>query len=144
MPQAEDAPDYDANLQKNQAWIRPGIHTYNTPLDGMQERAFRQWAAENKVPFDANAPVSDYDMRGFWKGLMSGHPQATTAINQNDKQVHFPDFWKTPLDASFSAESQWADPEKAPTWNDKDQLVLPDGTVVFDEKSRVKAGKKVG
>ena len=48
--------------------------------------------------------------------------------------MHFPDFWKTPYHESFSAESQWADPAKAPKWNAQDQLVLPDGTVVFDEK----------
>lgn len=38
-------------------------------------------------------------------------------------------------DATFSNESQWAI-ENAPRWNDKDQLIAPDGTVLFDDRAR--------
>jgi len=103
---------------------------------------FRSWVGTNKIPFDPTEANADYDMRGFWKALQVGDPMALTAVNPNDQQIHFPDYWKTPYHQSFSAESQWADPEKAPRWNEKDQLILPDGTVVFDEREYVKQAAK--
>lgn len=109
--------------------------SYNTPLDPLQEMAFRQWVAQNKVPFDPNAASSDYDMRGFYQGLQQQNPIAATAINQNDNALHFPDFWKTPQHQTFSNESQWAGPN-APAWNAQDQLIAPNGRIVFDEKNR--------
>lgn len=124
-------------FNKNQAWLQPGDHVYNTVLPPVDEARFRIWVEQNKVPFDIAAPVSDYDMRGFWKALQAGDPNALTAINPNDKELHYPDYWKTPYHESFSVESQWADPTKAPSWNDKDQLVLPDGKIVFDERKSV-------
>lgn len=118
---------------KNQQWVAQGDHVYNTPL-GEDEPKFQQWVHQNKVPFDVNAPVSDYDMRGFWKALKDGDPKAQSAVNQNDKKIHYPDYWKTPYHQSFSAESKFADPSKAPKWNEKDQLVAPNGSVVYDER----------
>ena len=115
-------------------YVKPGDHTYNTDLGKDQELKFQAWVKENNVPFDVAAPVSDYDMRGFYKALQAGDEKAKEALNPNDKQMHFPDYWKTPYHKSFSAESQWADPKKAPRWNEQDQLVMPDGRVVFDEK----------
>lgn len=81
----------------------------------------------------------DYDMRGFWKALQAGDPLAQAAIDPNDQRMHYPDYWKTPYHETFSAESQWADPKKAPSWNDKDQLVMPDGTVIFDDREANKS-----
>jgi hypothetical protein len=133
-----------AYLAKNQPWLLPGNHVYNTPLAPDKEAAFRQWIAANQVHFDPAAQVSDYDMRGFWNALQAGDPRATTAINPNDKRMHFPDYWKTPYDASFSAESQWANPKLAPRWNDKDQLVLPNGKVIYDEREEVRQGRPTG
>lgn len=115
-------------------YVKPGDHEYNTDLGKDQELKFQDWLKQNNIPFDAAAPVSDYDMRGFYKALQSGDPKAKEALNANDNQMHFPDYWKTPYHKSFSAESQWADPKKAPQWNDQDQLVMPDGRVVYDEK----------
>lgn len=106
---------------------------YLTKLNDKDEAAFQQWVKENKIPFDPS-PKADYDMRGFWKGLTSGDPNARQALNANDGQMHFSDYWKTPYHQSFSAESKWAG-KGAPTWNDQDQLVLPDGKVVFDERN---------
>lgn len=116
-------------------YVAPGQHVYNTPLQPAQESAFQQWVAENKVPFDVSAPVSDYDMRGFYQGLMAKDPRALTAIDPHDKQLHYPDYWKTPYHETFSNESQWATPD-APAWDAKDRLVAKDGTVVFDPITR--------
>ena len=119
------------NKARNQAYAIPGF--YNTPLSADEEKQFRQWIGDKKVPFDPDATISDYDMRGFWKGLMSGDPNAVTDMNPNDKQLHFGDYYKTPYHRSFSAESKYAK-QIGPRWNDLDQLVMPDGTVVVDER----------
>ena len=124
----------DSVYARNQQWLAPGDHNYNTDL-GDKESAFQDWVKQNKVPFDSTAQNSDYDMRGFYKALQEGDPKAKEAINPNDNQMHFPDYWKTPYHQSFSNESQWADPAKAPKWNEQDQLVTPEGKVVFDEKA---------
>ena len=120
-------------FSRNKDWLAAGEHSYTTDL-GKDEPKFQEWVKTNKVPFDSAAPNSDYDMRGFYKALQANDPRAKAAVNPNDNKMHFPDFWKTPYHESFSAVSQWADPAKAPKWNAQDQLVLPDGTVVFDEK----------
>ena len=113
--------------------FKPGA-SYNTPLPVLDEMAFRQWVLSNSVPFNANAPVSDYDMRGYWRGLTNGNPMARpTEINPNDNRPHFPDYYKTPLHQTFSAESQWAGPH-APTWINDHQLASPNGRILFDEK----------
>ncbi len=120
--------------ERNQQYLAPGDHQYNTDL-GDKEVDFQNWVKQNKVPFDSSTQNSDYDMRGFYKALQEGDPKAQEAVNPNDNQMHFPDYWKTPYHQSFSNESQWADPKKAPKWNEQDQLITPDGKVVFDEKA---------
>jgi hypothetical protein len=132
VPDIEDArywPDYYA---RNSAWTLPGEHSYNTQLTPAQEREFRSWVSSNKVPFDPNLAVSDYDMRGFWQAKQQGDPLAKSSVDPNDRQIHFPDRWKTPYAATFSNESQWADPKLAPRWQG-DQYVLPNGTVLWDD-----------
>ena len=124
----------ESTYERNQQWLAPGQHEYNTDL-GDQEDAFQAWVKQNKVPFDPNMQNSDYDMRGFYKALQEGDPKAKEAINPNDNKPHWPDYWKTPYHQSFSADSQWADPKKAPKWNESDQLVTPDGKVIVDEKA---------
>lgn len=57
-------------------------------------------------------------MRGYWKAQQSGDPNAV----RNSKNLHFPDTWKTPYDATFSNQSQYAQPS-APHW-EGDVLVL--------------------
>ena len=110
---------------------------YNTQLDPATELAFRSWVLKNKVPFDPNAPTSDYDMRGYYQGLMQGHPMARpTEVNPNDNQPHYPDYYKTPTHQSFSSESQWATPT-TPSWINKSQLATPSGQIVFDEQNQV-------
>jgi len=107
---------------------------YNTQLGPLEEMAFRQWVTQNKVPFNPDTiGPSDYDMRGFWRGLQQGHPMAQQSINPNDNLMHYSDYWKTPLHQSFSSESQWAGPD-TPSWINDSQLAAPNGRVVFDEK----------
>lgn len=109
--------------------------TYNTELPFLQEMQFRNWIRQNNVPFDPEAKVSDYDMRGFWQGLQQGHPRAESGINPNDNRLHYSDYWKTPLHQSFSSESQWAD-QNTPQWINDSQLAAPSGRIVFDEKKQ--------
>lgn len=106
---------------------------YNTALPQMDEFAFRDWLAANKVPFDPNNPNQDYDMRGFYQGLMQGNPRAATSVNPNDNQMHYTDYWKTPYHETFSAQSKYA-PPGAPNWINDSQLADPAGNILFDEK----------
>lgn len=124
-----------ANLARNKPYIAPGATGFATKLAPQDEKSFQGWVGQNKVPFDPKQATQDYDMRGFYQALMAKDPRAMTAINPNDQQMHYPDYWKTPYHKSFSAESQWANPKTAPAWNEKDQLVAPDGTIVYDERA---------
>lgn len=110
----------------------PGT-SYNTQLPFLEEMKFRNWLKQNKVPFDPEVSVSDYDMRGYWGALQQNNPLAASSINPNDQMLHYPDYWKTPLHQTFSAESQWAGPD-APQWIDESRLAAPSGRIVFDEK----------
>lgn len=129
--------DYDpfAAGNPNVGPRQPG-QTYDTKLDPGTEQFFRQWVAQNKVPFDPDATrPQDYDMRGFYQALQQNNPKARTAIDPNDSRMHFPDFWKTPQHETFSNESQWAGAD-APAWNDQDQLVSRGGRVLFDDRAK--------
>ena len=106
---------------------RPVPSTWNTPL-GPLESIFQQWAQNNKVPL-----TKDYDMRGFFLGMLNKDPAAVNAVDPNDNRLHFPDKWKTPLHRTFSNESIYAGPN-APSWNNKDQLVDKQGNILFDDR----------
>lgn len=110
----------------------PGA-SYDTALDPGQEQFFRQWVAHNNVPFnpDATSP-QDYDMRGFYQGLLQGNPKAQSGVDPNDGRIHYNDFWKTPLHQTMSNESQWA-PAGAPQWTPTDQLAQG-GRVLYDDR----------
>jgi hypothetical protein len=121
-------------LQRNMAYAKPSSTDYTTQLTPGEEIQFRDWVGQNAVRFDPDNPVQDYDMRGFWKGLVTGDPNARSGVNPNDHMLHFNDHWKTPLHHSFSNESIYATP-MAPSWNEQDQLRMPmNGAVVFDER----------
>lgn len=114
---------------------KPGA-TYDTQLSPLDEMAYRQWVKDNNVPTnpDTTAP-QDYDMRGFYQGLQQQNPRAQSAVDPNDAQMHYPDYWKTPLHQTFSNESQWAGPN-APSWTDDDKLIQSNGRVVFDDRNK--------
>lgn len=108
-------------------YAKPGWQSMLTKLSPQEEAAFQHWAKATHAPITA-----DYDMRGYWKAGAPG-----TSINQNDGLPHYTDTFKTPLHQSFSGESIYADPRsKPPAWNEKDQLVAPDGTVLYDERAQ--------
>lgn len=118
--------------------FKPGS-SYNTPLSPLDELMFRGWVQQNRVPFDTEAAVSDYDMRGYWLGQSRGQPMARASeVNQYDGQPHFTDYYKTPLHQTFSAESQWAGPQ-APQWINGSQLAAPSGRVIADEAAPTNA-----
>jgi hypothetical protein len=122
-------------IEQNAPYVRPGTANFGTQLGPMQELQFRQWVADNKVPFNADAPQPDYDMRGFWRALQNHDPRAVSGIDPNDNRLHYPDYWKTPLHPTFSGESRFAT-EVAPMWNAKDQLVSPGGRILFDDRRK--------
>lgn len=114
---------------------RQSAPSYNTPLSPLDEFAYRQWVMQNNVPTNPNSTApQDYDMRGFYRGLLQGNPKAQSAIDPNDSRMHYPDFWKTPLHQTFSNESQWAG-QNAPQWTPTDQLAQPNGRVLFDDRA---------
>lgn len=124
------------NLQRNQQWALPG--PYNTTLQPHEEQQFQQWVKQNNVNWNNND--LSYDMRGFWKAQQAGDPEAKSVIVPEDKnRVHYPDRWKTPYEATFSAGSMWAKPN-APRWvqlgKDHWQYQMPDGHVIYDDQSR--------
>jgi hypothetical protein len=121
------------NYAQNKSYAKQG--DYATQLKPPSEQKFREWLAANKVPFNPDSKLSDYDMRGFWVALQGKDSKAISAIDPNDNKIHYPDYWKTPYHQTFSAESQWAAPG-APAWNDKSQLVTPDGKVLFDDTKK--------
>ena len=108
---------------------------YFTDLPAQDESAFRQWVADNNVPFDPDDRHPDYDMWGFYKAMKAGDPKARSAIDQYDKKLHFTDYFKTPTHETYSNESQGALPT-APRWIDGRYLVSESGNVLFDAASK--------
>ncbi|WP_157783478.1 hypothetical protein [Rhizorhabdus wittichii] len=114
-------------------FARPDWRDALTRLTPDEEQIFLRWAAATRSPV-----TDDYDMRGFWKN----GDESQMAVNPNDGMIHYPDTWKTPLHQSFSGESIYANHAiPQPVWNDKDQLVAPDGTVLYDERAVARARK---
>lgn len=140
MPAEKPAKAEHPEFERNREWALPHPGNYVTQLPPAQEAKFQAWVKQNKVPW-TDGPQSDYDMRGFYQALQNKDPNALTAVNPNDNKLHYPDTWKTPYHKSFSRESQYAKPN-APKWNEKDQLVLDDGTIVFDERAEAKKKRR--
>lgn len=103
---------------------------YLTELSDSEEAEFQQWVKKNKVPFDPSK-TADYDMRGFWRASVTGDPRAQTAVSEYDKQIHYPDTWKTPYHRTFSNESIYATKD-APSWSGY-KLIDYHGRVIADE-----------
>lgn len=108
---AEGPDQYKAAYATYSPFAKPG--PYNTKLSPQEEVQFRTWLKQYNIPFDPNAPVSDYDMRAYWKNNQSATHQAGQ---------HFPDTYKTPYDTTFSRESMYATPDNPFAWQG-DQLV---------------------
>jgi len=98
---------------------------YRTQLSPVEEYEFYKWVKENKIPFqEEGGPLADYDMRGFWKAMVSGN-------SERAPNLHFPDTFKTPFHSTFSNESKYAYPG-APHWVG-DKLMDKSGKVIVDE-----------
>jgi len=125
----------EQNFARNQQWAKPG--PYLTTLSPQEEQGFQQWFASLKKQYGrtmlARPDDRSYDMRGFYRAMKRGDQRARPSINPNDKLLHFPDIWKTPYEATFSNESQYALPS-APRWQD-DKYMLPSGHVIYDDKA---------
>ena len=133
MPQTSTQSSPYANAPYQSSLVQPDYAKpcpYVTKLSDTDEKEFQQWVKENKVPW-TDDPKADYDMRGFWKGMKSGDPQAQTEMRKFDKRLHFSDKWKTPFHKTFSNESIYAK-SNAPHWVG-DRLISADGRVIADE-----------
>jgi hypothetical protein len=113
-------------------YAKPGAAV--TKLDPATEKAFQEWVQKNKIPSTTDSGKPDptfaaadntYDMRGYFMAWKHGKvkPDGT-----------FPETWKTPSNASFSGESQYALPT-APKWKGN-QLIDSKGNVVFDKDAK--------
>lgn len=88
---------YDRAYAHNAPFAKPG--PYLTVLSDADEAEFRRWVATKGVPVDPDEDPCDYDMRGYWA---KAHGRGW------HKGDHFPDWWKTPYDTSFSRYSKFA------------------------------------
>lgn len=126
QPPAPPSPSAPAGPARPDALPGP----YTTKLSPDEELKFRLWAADpknNSMQYLASK-FPDYDMRGFWKAMVSGDPNAKRGGN-----LHFPDTYKTPYHRSFSNESKYALPD-APHWVDDYRQVDPHGSVTWDDR----------
>jgi len=121
-----------ALLKRNMAYADPQWQSKLAKLTPEQEAAFMKWVASNKVPFNPKDKYPDYDMRGYYLAQQKG--QAASAVNPVDKQLHYPDTYKTPYHESFSRESQYAK-EGAPSWKGE-KLISPTGEIVYETKPK--------
>lgn len=117
----DEGPAYYAAAYAHNAPFATG-GPYFTTLTPPEEQQFRAWVQQAGVPFDVNAGVSDYDMRGFWK---AGGSQGWR------RGLHFPDTYKTPYDTTFSRESRYATPNCPFTWQGDNLVDVRDGTLIF-------------
>lgn len=132
------SPEQQTFFDRNKAYLAEGDHTYQTTLTPAEEAKFQKYLADKSDKQDLGREDKlDYDMRGWWKAMLAGDERAKLTVDPNDKLKHRNDYWKTPYHETFSGESQWAG-KNAPKWNDKDQLVAPDGTILFDDKAKKK------
>lgn len=118
------------NYEKNLPHAIPG--PYETALPQTLEPGFQSWLKTNNVPFNPEAKVQDYDMKGFYSALQGKDPRAVSAVDPYDNRIHFPDVWKTPYHETFSNESMYAKPT-APRWSKDGRFLLDnEGSVLFD------------
>lgn len=139
QPQPQAAPIDNAEMSMPNPMLPPREDAvpppYQTVLPAPQEEAFQKWTTENQIPFNAQdrSGKQDYDMRGFWQAKQKGDPNAVQAASNK----HFPDTWKTPYHKTFSQESKYAVPGKAPQWQEN-ILMSRDGKIVADETPKSK------
>lgn len=114
---------YALATQRNAQFAKPGPEL--TTLNDQQEARFRQWVAQNKVPFDPNEATPDYNMRGYWLA----NPNAAHAQGQ-----HFPDTYKTIRDATFSNQSMYAKPNTPFEWQGNNLVDQRSNQLIFGSR----------
>ena len=121
---------YHAAYEHNKQWAKPSETNYQTQLNPKQEANFRAWVRNNKVPFNANAKIVDYDMRGYWLYLVKNGKLQQGITGEGGR--HFPDAFKTPYDPTFSKWSKYAKPGTPFVWRPGNRLVNRNtGRVIF-------------
>jgi hypothetical protein len=120
----EGPPYYTAAYAHNSPFATIG--PYQEALSPTEETDFRAWLTAQSIPFDPDAPVVDYDMRGFWKD--AGGTATTPVHGPGD---HFPDTFKTPYDTTFSAESKYATGNNPFKWQGEKLVDERNGQIVF-------------
>lgn len=115
---------YAAAYRVYRPYAKPG--PYQTKLSPQQEMAFRQWIAQNRVPFNPNAKVSDYDMRGYWKAMQAGKAPAWQG-----GATHFTDTFKTPYDTTFSRQSMYSTALNPYDWRGNELVHMLTGRPIF-------------
>jgi hypothetical protein len=96
-----------ADLLRETAQVPPR----QTELGPQLSNLYSLWAQNNRVP-----QSNDYDMRGFYLGMLLGDPAATSGVNPADNQLHFSDKWKLPNHPKFSNESMYSRGLLDPRW----------------------------
>lgn len=126
-----EGPDFYQQAYAHNAPFATG-GSYTTELSAKDEQQFRHWLQSTGNPgnFDPDAKTSDYDMRGYWKGVAAKGGNATD-INKTDNRLHFTDKYKTPYDTTFSRESQYAKPGTPFAWQGDNLIDSRTGQVVF-------------
>jgi len=130
----EDAPRAES-YARNKPFAKPG--PYVTKLSPSEEQKFQAWVKQNKVPWQ-DTPDADYDMRGYFRAMQQG--KVKQQRSQWDHKMHFVDQFKTPYDATFSNQSQYATAD-APRW-EGDRLMDKSGQLIVDETPHGK-GKEI-
>lgn len=120
---AEGPAHYAAAYNHNRPFAKPG--PWFTKLGTTDEADFRAWVKSQDVPFDPDESPTDYDMRGFWEGVIK--------TGQHWDGGHFPDTWKTPYDTSFSNQSRYAAAGCPFKWRGEILVDVRSGQVVFNE-----------
>lgn len=125
--------------RKKSPYAKQGISRYQTDLNPVEEMMFQFWQQRTLKPGQwTDGKSSDYDMRGYFKAMISGDPLAKPAVNPDDNRIHFPDRWKTPYHETFSNESIYS-ADVAPMWKetpDEWVLISPSGRIIKKEKKQ--------
>lgn len=113
-----------------------GKGPYQTKLTAGQEKDFRKWVADNNVPFDPNAKIVDYDMRGYWLNVI-----VTGKGKWAGGGTHFPDTYKTPYDTTFSGQSKYATKDNPFEWKGNNLVNSRSGQLIFGADGSLKSFK---
>jgi murein DD-endopeptidase MepM/ murein hydrolase activator NlpD len=141
---------------------------YNTKLSKDDEQLFEAWVLSSHVPFDPQAKIVDYDMRGYWKANKPPSPDTSapgfwdsikavisggfSGPKIDPSQFRLgpvwkagekkPSIWRTPYSTKFYDSSNYATSNCPFIWIDNTYLIdKRDNTVIFGPKKTDPAAK---